>query len=88
MVMEDDFTLGGEHTMHYYRACSIEMYTWNLHDLINQCHLNKFNKIKTKRKILWESEIEMQVQEWKENGNKILIVKKCILMIFKNRQWI
>ena len=27
-----------------YRWCIIELYTWNLYNLINQCHPNKFNK--------------------------------------------
>ena len=26
-----------------YRSCIIVIYTWNLHDSINQCHTNKYN---------------------------------------------
>ena len=26
-----------------YRSCIIKLYTWNLYNIINQCHLNEFN---------------------------------------------
>ena len=32
----------------HFRTCIIEIYTCNLYNLINQCHSNKFNKIKLK----------------------------------------
>ena len=31
-----------------YRWCTIELYTWNLYNVIDQCHPNKFDKIKIK----------------------------------------
>ena len=37
-----------------YRSCIIELYTWNLYNLINQCFPNKFNRTKRylKKKIV------------------------------------
>ena len=45
MVMEDDLTLGGGHTMQYTDYVS-EIYTWNLNSLIYQCQPNTFYKNK------------------------------------------
>ena len=44
MVMEDDLTLGGGHTVQYADHVAW-MCTWNVYDLINQHHSNKFNKM-------------------------------------------
>ena len=42
MVTEDDLALDGGHTK-YTDHVITEMCTWNLYDLINQRHSNKFN---------------------------------------------
>lgn len=44
----DGMTLGGGHTVHIYRSSIIEIYTRNLHDLINQWH-----PINLRKKILY-----------------------------------
>ena len=38
------FDCGGRARNAIFRSCIIKSYTWNLYNLINQCHLNKVNK--------------------------------------------
>ena len=47
MMIKDNLTLGRGHAMQY--TDDVSLYTWNLYNLINQCHPNKFN---SKRKYL------------------------------------
>ena len=43
MVTEDDLTLGGGYAMQYTGDVPLDMYPWNLYNLINQCYPNTFN---------------------------------------------
>lgn len=44
--MEGDLTLVVNSACNIYRGCPVEVYTWNLSNLVNQCQPGRFNKIK------------------------------------------
>ena len=64
-----------------YRWCVIEFCTWNLHNCINECHPNKFNKIFNKNTLqghfYWPSHIIVPLRKFKRLFGNDYFIFNC-----------